>query len=73
MCFKNLEGKPKRESPKRTVSASGGPQSLQMVSEPDIGRCAREEAVPRRGVDTRWCASKDTGSGRGVDLVGVPH
>jgi len=23
-CFKNLEGKPERESPKRTISASGG-------------------------------------------------
>ena len=30
-----------------------------MVSELDIGRCASEEVEPRRGVDTRQCASKD--------------
>ena len=44
-----------------------------MVLEPDTGRCASEEIVPRRGVDTRRCASKDSGSWREVDLVGVPH
>ena len=33
--FKNLEGKPERESPKRTISASGGSGLLQMVSELD--------------------------------------
>ena len=41
--FKN-QGKPERENPKRTVSASGGLGPLQMVSEPDTGRCASEEA-----------------------------
>ena len=59
-----------RESPKRTIYASGGPGPLQMVSEPDTGRCASEEAVSRRGVDTRWYASRDAGPERGVDLVG---
>ncbi|KAG7024023.1 hypothetical protein SDJN02_15052, partial [Cucurbita argyrosperma subsp. argyrosperma] len=62
-------GKPERESPKRTISTSGGSRPLQMVSEPDTGRCASLLAVPRRGVDTRRCASKDAGPRRGV----VPH
>ena len=44
-----------------------------MVLEPDTGRCASEEIVPRRGVDMRRCASKDGGPRKGVDLVGVPH
>ena len=35
-----------RGSPKRTMLANGGLGPLQMVSEPDIGRCASEEAVP---------------------------
>ena len=30
-----------------------------MVLEPGFGQCASEEAVSRRGVDTRLCASKD--------------
>ena len=51
MYFKNLEGKPERESPKRTISTSGGLGLLQMVSEPD----------------TEWCASEDVGLPRGVD------
>ena len=67
MRFKALRGSPK-ESPKRTISTSGGFGALQMVSEPDTGRCASLLAVPRRGVDTRRCASKDTGPQRGVDL-----
>ena len=44
--FKNLEGKLERESPKRTVFASGGLGLLQMVSELDTGLCASEEAEP---------------------------
>ena len=67
MRFKNLEGKIKRERPKRTVSISGGLGLLQVVLEPDTRRCANEEVEPQRGVDTRRCASKDTGSRRGVD------
>ena len=35
--FKNLEGKLGRESPKRTISASGGLGPLQMALEPDTG------------------------------------
>ena len=47
-----------REIPKMTIFASGGPEPLQMVSEPDD--------VPARrlfpeGVDTRQCVSKDAG------------
>ena len=44
MRFKNLEGKPEKESPKRTISASSGLEPLQIISEIDIGRCASEEA-----------------------------
>ena len=44
--FKNLEGKPEWENPKRTISASGGLGLLQMVSEPDTRQCASEEAEP---------------------------
>ena len=40
---------PGRESLNRTISASGGFESLQMVSELDIGRCASEEVAPLRG------------------------
>ena len=42
---------PERESPKRTISASGEFGLLQMVSEPDTGRYASEDAGPRREVD----------------------
>ena len=41
----NLEGKHERESPKRTISTSGGFELLQMVSELDTRRCASEDAV----------------------------
>ena len=44
-----------------------------MVSEPVTGRCVSLLAVPRRGVDTRRCASKDAGPQRGMDLGVVPH
>ena len=53
--FKNLEGKPRREGPKRTISANGGLGPLQMVTKPDTGRYASKEA------DMRRCASKDVG------------
>ena len=60
MRFKNIEGKPERESPKRTISACCGLELLQMVSEQDTG----------------WCANKDAGSSRGggggVDCE-IPH
>ena len=47
--LKNLEGKPERESPKKTISASGGLELLQRVSELDTEQCVSEEAEPRRG------------------------
>ena len=66
MGFKNFKEKSEGESPRRTIYASGGLGLLQMVSELDIGRCASEEAEPRRGVDTGWCAIKDARPRRGV-------
>ena len=47
--FKNLEVKPERESPKRTVFASCGSGLLQMVSESNTGQCASEDVGPREG------------------------
>ena len=32
-----------------------------MVSEPDTGRCVSLLVVSPKGLDTRWCASKDVG------------
>ena len=49
MRFKNLEGKPERESSKRTISFNGGLGLLQMVSKVDTGWYASEDAEPRRG------------------------
>ena len=46
MCFRNLEGKFERESPRRTISPSGGLGSLQMALLLDTERCASEEAEP---------------------------
>ena len=53
MRFKNLEGKPKKESPKRTISASSGLEPLKMVLESNTRRYASEDAGPRREVDLR--------------------
>ena len=53
MRFKNLEGKPERESPRRTISSNGELGLLQMVLESDTGRCASEDAVPPKGVDCK--------------------
>ena len=39
--------------------------------EPDTGRCVSLLAVPRRGVDTRRCASKDAGP-KGGGFGGSP-
>ena len=66
--FKNLEGKPERKSPKRTISASGGFESLQMISKPDTERYVNEEAKSQRGW-TRGTVpnKKDVGPRRGVD------
>ena len=46
---------------------------LQMLSEPDTGRCASLLAVLRRGVDTRRCASKDAGPRRGGGWIMMSH
>ena len=51
MHFKNVEGRPKRESLMRTIFASGRVGLLQMVSELDTGRCASKDAGPQREVD----------------------
>ena len=48
MRSKNLEERPKRESPKKIILVSGGLGLLQMVLKPDTGLCASEEAKPRR-------------------------
>ena len=47
MPFKNFKGKLRRKSPKRTVSASGEFELLQMVSEPDTKRYANEDVAPK--------------------------
>ena len=44
--LKTLRGRPEGESPKRTISTSGGLGPLQMVSEPDTERCASMDAEP---------------------------
>ena len=72
MRFKNLEEKPERKNPKRTISTSGGLELLQMISKLDSRRYVSEEAEPWMGVDTRWCASKDAESLREW-IWGVPH
>ena len=41
--------KGKVESPKRTIFVRCGSESLQMVSEPDTGRCASKDAGPQKG------------------------
>ena len=43
------EGPTRRPLVDRTISASGGFVSLQMVREPDTRPYASEETVPRRG------------------------
>ena len=48
--FKNLEGKPERESPKKTIFTNGGLGLLQMISEPDTRRYASEDTEP----EERW-------------------
>ena len=40
-----------RNGLKRTISASGGLERLQKVSEPNTERCANEDARLPRGVD----------------------
>ena len=49
MYDENIEGKFERESLKRTISVSSGLESLQMVLEPDTGRCASTEVESEEG------------------------
>ena len=49
MRFKNHARKSERESPKRTISVSGGLGPLQIVSKLDTGQCASENAGPQGG------------------------
>ena len=42
-----------RNGSKRTISASGGIELLEMVLEPDTGRCVSEDAGPLKGVIVR--------------------
>ena len=42
-----------RNGPKRIISASGELGRLQMVSEPNTGRCASEDAGPQGGCTVR--------------------
>ena len=46
MCFKNLEWKLERKSPKRIISASGGLGLFQMILELDTGRYVSEDDEP---------------------------
>ena len=51
MRFRIVRLTAKRNGSKRTIFVNGGFGLLQMVSEPDTGRCASENAGPSRGVD----------------------
>ena len=60
MRFKTLRGKSGMESSMRTTSASGL-GLLQMILEPDTGRCASEDVGLLRGVDceiSHWLERK---------------
>ena len=61
MHFKSIERNPERERLKRTICASGGFELLQMVSKPNTGQCASEDAEPWMGVDIGRCAIEDVG------------
>ena len=51
-------------SPKRIISANGGPRSLQMVPEPDTRRCVSPHSS-LKGVDTKLCANKKDAGPKG--------
>ena len=70
--FKNLEEKLVRESPKRTISASGGFGRLQIVSKPDTGRCVKAELQRGGGGWTRGGVPAMTLVPKGGGL-GVAH
>ena len=58
-----------RNGPKRTISTSGGLGLLQMVSQPDTGRCVNEEAEPQKGWTQDSVPAKTLGPEGGL---GVP-
>ena len=62
---------PERESPKRTIFVNGGLEPLQMVLEPDTGRCASEEAKLQRGWTRGGALKRKLGPIGGG--LGVPH
>ena len=49
MCFKNFEGKPEKESRKRTICASGGLGLLLLVLEPYTDDVSVRRLSPRTG------------------------
>ena len=49
--------KPRREISKRTISASGGFELLQIVSKPITGQCASDDAGPQG----RWIVRSHIG------------
>ena len=49
MHFKTMRLTTIHNGPKRTISTSGGFELLQMVSEPNTGRCASVDVGPPRG------------------------
>ena len=51
MRFKTVKLTAIHNGPKRTISANSGLGLLQMVSEPDTGRCVNENAKHPRRVD----------------------
>ena len=61
MRFENLEGKPERECPKRTISSSGGLGLLEWYQSQTSGDVPARTLFPEVGVDTRRFASKDAG------------
>ena len=67
--FKNFEGKSERENPERIISADGGLGLLQMVSEPDTGRCASEDIELQKRMDCEIPRRL----GRETDKVDISH
>ena len=57
-----------RNGPKQTISASGEFVMLQVVSEPNTGRCASEDAGPQGG---GWCDPTLVGEGNKTFFIRV--
>ena len=65
MRLKNLEGKSERESPKKTISTSGGLELFQLVQSQTPSDVPVRRMSPEGGLDTRRCTNKDAGLRRG--------